>query len=330
MFCENKYLKMIRKNNILINFNLEHHIERHYEIESDKSIWLQHINVEEEFFEDRLSHCLKIEQDSPFEEFLLEEFGLENAQEEFDFLKNVTFTNFFKSSNVDVPRCFRKTKTIRRPINEVEILKLNNYLMRHGKRSKTFKFLSNSLNTSFDKYIDENRFEFLTYPNWKELFLTLNYMSYSSSKYQIFNRSSIEFDNYGYKLLPEGSHLNFKWLLNPVIVDNIYNMLPMFSFYIYKVDKKIFKNTRGKSGKFTFIWKYVAQYKRSFLVMHWLMKEMRLKPGRSLQNRVDGAIESLVFTPKKTWIWKVKKFSHNYVYYNCRKSLAETYRTSKS
>jgi hypothetical protein len=28
---------------------------------------------------------------------------------------------------------------------------------------------------------------------------------------------------------------------------------PMFSFYIYKVDKKIFKNTRGKSGKYTFI-----------------------------------------------------------------------------
>jgi hypothetical protein len=75
-------------------------------------------------------------------------------------------------------------------------------------------------------------------------------------------------------------------------------MLPMFSFYIYKVDKKIFKNTRGKSGKFTFI--YVSQYKRNFLVMHWLMKELRLKPGRSLQNRVDATIDSLVFSPKKT------------------------------
>jgi hypothetical protein len=107
-------------------------------------------------------------------------------------------------------------------------------------------------------------------------------------------------------------------------------MLPMFAFYVYKVDKKIFKNTRGKSGKFTFIWKYISQYKRNFLVMHWLMKELRLKPGRSLQNRVDATIDTLVFTPQKTWIWKVKKFSHNYVYYNCRKSLAETYRTSKN
>jgi hypothetical protein len=316
--------------NILLNLNLEHHIERHYEIETNRSIWLQHIDVEEEFFEDRLDHCLKIPEDNPFNEFILEEFGLENAKDDFEYLQNTTFTNFFKASNVDVPRCFKKTKTIRRSINEVEILKLNNYLMRQGKRAKTFKFLSNSINTSFNNYIDSNKIEYNSWPNWKQLFVTLNYMSYQSNYYSIYNRSGVEFDNYGYQIIPEGSHINFKWLLNPIIVDNIDKMLPMFSFYIYKVDKKIFKNTRGKSGKFTFIWKYVSQYKRNFLVMHWLMKELRLKPGRSLQNRVDATIDSLVFSPKKTWIWKVKKFSYNYVYYNCRKSLADTYRTVKN
>jgi len=321
---------MPKINNLLLNLNFEHHIDWHYEIESHRSEWLQHMPVEEEFFEDRLNHCLKIPQDSLFQEFLLEEFGSENAEEDFDYLSNTTFTNFFKSSSVDVPRCFRKTKTIRRPINEVEILKLNNYLMRQGKRSKTFKFLARSLNKSFDNYVSTNRSEFKTFPNWKELFLTLNYVSYNSSNYRTFNRTGFEFDNYGYQILPEGNHINFKWLFNPVIVSNIEMMLPMFSFYIYKVDKKIFKNTRGKSGKFTFIWKYVAQYKRTFLAMHWLMKELRMKPGRSLQNRVDATIDSLVFTPKKTWIWKVKRFSHSYVYYNCRKSLAENYRTSKS
>jgi hypothetical protein len=51
--------------------------------------------VEEEFFEDRLLHCLKVPQDFIFDEFLLEEFGLENAEEDFEYLKNVTFTNFF-------------------------------------------------------------------------------------------------------------------------------------------------------------------------------------------------------------------------------------------
>jgi hypothetical protein len=35
----------------------------------------------------------------------------------------------------------------------------------------------------------------------------------------------------------------------------------------------------------------------------------------------------MVYSPKTTWIYKVKKFSHNYVYRNSRKTLAETYRT---
>lgn len=166
--------------------------------------------LKKNFFEDRLSHCLKVPQDFIFEEFLLEEFGLENAKEDFEYLKNITFTNFFKSSNVDVPRCFRRTKTIRRPINEVEILKLNNYLMRQGKRAKTFKFLSRSINKSFNDYITANRGEYSNEPNWKQLFITLNYMSYNNNKYRLYNREGLEFDNYGYQLTSEGSHINFK------------------------------------------------------------------------------------------------------------------------
>jgi hypothetical protein len=38
-----------------------------------------------------------------------------------------------------------------------------------------------------------------------------------------------------------------------IIFKHLLKLEPTFSFYIYKVDKKIFKNTRGKSGKFTFI-----------------------------------------------------------------------------
>jgi len=151
-----------------------------------------------------------VPQDFIFEEFLLEEFGLENAKEDFEYLKNVTFTNFFKSSNVDVPRCFRRTKTIRRPVNEVEILKLNNDLMRQGKRAKTFKFLSRSINKSFNDYITANRGEYSNEPNWKQLFITLNYMSYNNNKYRLYNREGLEFDNYGYQLTSEGSHINFK------------------------------------------------------------------------------------------------------------------------
>jgi hypothetical protein len=31
------------------------------------------------------------------------------------------------------------------------------------------------------------------------------------------------------------------------------SLKPLFYFYIYKVDKQIYKNSRGKSGKYTFL-----------------------------------------------------------------------------
>ena len=238
------------KNNLLITLNPDHNIGHHYEIESNKNSFLQYMDFDKKFFEQRLDHCLLIPQNTIFNEFMLEEFSKENSKDEFEYLSNITFTNFFKSSNVDVPRCFKRTKTIRRPINEIEILKLNNYLMRQGKRYKTFKFLAKSMNQTFNSYINENIKEFNEEPDWKQLFLTLNFLTKSKRNYQIYSRKGFEFDNYGYQLTPEGSHINFKLLLNPVILNNIYDMLPMFSFYVYKVDKKIFKNTRGKSGKF--------------------------------------------------------------------------------
>jgi len=37
------------------------------------------------------------------------------------------------------------------------------------------------------------------------------------------------------------------------LMKNINQLLPLFNFYIYKVDKRIYKNTRGRSGKYTFI-----------------------------------------------------------------------------
>ena len=59
--------------------------------------------------------------------------------------------------------------------------------------------------------------------------------------------------SYNNRLISLGKRIDADWSFEALILQNVFKMLPMFSFYIYKVDKKIFKNTRGKSGKFTFI-----------------------------------------------------------------------------
>jgi hypothetical protein len=82
---------------------------------------------------------------------------------------------------------------------------------------------------------------------------------------------------YAVKRLDLTSHAFFKnaelvkldeFKINDMLAQIFKRFNYLFSFYIYKVDKKIYKNSRGKSGKHTFVWKYIAPYKRNLLIMH--------------------------------------------------------------
>lgn len=132
---------------VFITRNIEHHIERHYEIESDKNYILQELEVGEEFYEDRLNHCFGTMETVEFVDVLLDHYGEHEAIDDFEYLNESTFTSFFRYNAIDVPRCFRKTKSVKRPINQIDLLKLNNYLMRDGKRLKVFTALADTIQT---------------------------------------------------------------------------------------------------------------------------------------------------------------------------------------
>ena len=192
---------------------------------------------------------------------------------------------------------------------------------------QNLKWLLNSLHHEFNNpQTLLNRTVKTTY-SWKNLFLILNFSTKSDTHVRTFPLISKENTNFNHMLTKTHKLILPIWNMNSWFFKYVYSNLPLFAFYIYKVDKKIFKNTRGKSGKFTFIWKYVTPYKRMFLVMHWLAKELRIKPGKNLQQRLTSIIHDITYNPKTTWINKVKKFSHNYIYKNSRHALAENYRT---
>jgi hypothetical protein len=46
---------------------------------------------------------------------------------------------------------------------------------------------------------------------------------------------------------------NSDYTINNILDQNFKKFNYLFSFYIYKVDKQIYKNSRGKSGKYTFV-----------------------------------------------------------------------------
>jgi len=198
--------------------------------------------------------------------------------------------------------------------------------MRDGKRYKSLYLLNQTLFNLSSEFKDLKYIITKTKYSWKDFYLTYNHLALSNT-YNVLDFERLEVSDFG--------NLHYKYIkdivtnvhLKTILFRNIHTLLPMFSFYIYKVDKQIFKNTRGKSGKYTFIWKYVTQYKRIFLVMYWLLKELRMMPGRTLRDRLRAILYTFIFRPNKTWIHKIKKFSNNYVYRNCRHTLAENYRT---
>jgi len=306
--------------------NIEHTVNFYYGLESNLPYRIQHTSFTgAKLKEHILDPWVTIRST---ESFLEKEdvYGIYEVEDDFEYLRRSTFYDFFSNNKVDVPQFFRKTISVKRKINELPILKFTNYLMRHGKRYKTLKLILHAMFELQNQYPALKKVVYHTSGSWKDIFiihdslrLKLDYAELSSTDYDT--------TTYGNVRMPLRKAIKTNWFYKTFLLRNLTEMLPIFSFYIYKVDKQVFKNTRGKSGKYTFIWKYVTPYKRPFLVMFWLMKELKVAPGRAINERLLYMLQTFLFKPQSTWMWRVKKFSANYVYRNCRKSLAEYYRT---
>lgn len=316
-------------NQIFIHKNIEHHIERHFETKNKQSDFLQYINCGDEFFKKRLFLLVDVQETEAFSNLVMDEYGLDEITDDYEYLSNSLFTNFFKYNGVDIPKCFKKTKSMLNSKNELPVLKFLHFLMRDGQKLKSSVILQKSINLYLKSH-KQAYFKNLggNFNNWRSVYLSLNFLNYTDKKYAHIQPFQNDVLNYNNRLDKNAKFIGSEWNIISVIFRNLPKLEPMFSFYIYRVDKKIFKNTRGKSGKFTFIWKYIAPYKRNFLVFSWLIRELRLKSGKNLILRLYDLISTLSLDYKRTWIYRVRKFSHNYVYKNCRRTLAESYITS--
>lgn len=234
--------------------------------------------------------------------------------------------SFFRDLSIRTPYILNQTKSLKRSNNNTDLLKLSTRLARSGKKITAIQLLSKSI---FLILLDIKRnflpfYKFLTFKNF--LFLTsVSYFNKSSLTrlIKIFD-VNFNYDNFIFK----DELTKFEDFLPQNLINTSFKKFDLlFSFYIYKVDKKIFKNSRGRSGKYTFVWKYVAPYKRRVLISHWLMKEVRVAPGKKLKERVHHIFKKFILSPKETLAWKVNKFSTNYVYYHLRKSLGESCKT---
>jgi hypothetical protein len=226
--------------------------------------------------------------------------GIQNSmRNDFRYLTFNLFKLFFSNSKVDIPKALLNLDALTRSSNQITTFKFNNYLMSSGNFIKSLLQLNLAWNDSINNLRNDSI-------NW----------------YFIYNQiNSNE--------LSKLNNIKLTTSINQFLTTFIRKAQPIFSLYVYKISKNIYKNTRGKSGKFMFIWKYVPTYKRLFIVTSWLIKELRVLPQRKLRLRLEQLILHMSQSPLKTWAHRVKFFSYHYVYRSCKKTLAATYTSVK-
>jgi len=251
---------------------------------------------------------------------------------DFLYLRNSSFINFFINNLIDVPICFKKSQSLRTKNFELPILKFCTFLMKKGKKEKIFNILFKAFRIFF-KNLKKNKIllnkKDLTWLNFF-YFISNTMWNYNDNDLLKLNFNSdlnlnLSYDNI---LLNNEKMINNSFFLKNYLYFLISKISPVFSYFIYSVDKNIRKFSRGKSGKYTFIWKYVAPYKRTQLSMRWIVKDIKFFQSKKFQDRLINTFDNLMISPEKSFAWKSKIFSHNYVFKNFRKSLMNSLRTT--
>lgn len=275
----------------------------------------------------------------------------------FFFLRRSSFINFFVNNLIDTPNCFKKIKSLRRRNYELPILKLINFLTKSGKREQFqlffFKALSSFYSTKqnlvnyknvrpekkdkilYDILNPETNFSFFknfSY-NWVNFYLILhNLFAYYNEKsaISVILDNTFRYDlNYKNVFYNDGKLINHDCYTKHFLLNKLTIALPIFTFFIYNVDKNVKKYSRGKSGKYSFVWKYISSYKRLYVTMKLIVKDIKFANGRKITDRIRNTLFTIFSEPKKSFIWKSKIFSYNYVFKNYRKTLMKTLKTNK-
>lgn len=309
------------------------------------------------------------------------EYFSQNYLQNFFFIRKFSFINFFLNNLVDVPICFKKSKSLKTKNFELPLLKLSNFFMRKGKREKILRFIFLSLKNLFLK-LKNNGFIKDTFNfSWLDTYLTLNEISFQkkddrkdkistflidtetervelknylatklnssdendfwnvknidkiyeidfTSDKKVLNEKKLNYKvNFQTDIINTGKLPNFEFFTKTFLINNLAKLSPIFSFFIYSVDKNIRKFSRGKSGKYSFVWKYIAPYKRLQLGMRLFSKDVKFYPHKKYQDRLLNSFHLLINEHQKTNAWKIKNFSYNFVFKNFRKSLMVSLKT---
>jgi hypothetical protein len=242
----------------------------------------------------------------------------------FLFLTRSTITSFFTSNLIDIPISLKTSSSLFYKAFELPLLRFTNYLMRGGLRGPSLKSFTQSMFWFSKTWLDLH-----TSSVQQFTFLNLyHFLNYTTSLKQ--NSSQARLNPTGTVLV--GGHL---WGANTILPQTNFsfkNLLlkelmkfnPLFNFYIEKVDKTIRKNSRNKTDKLKLIWKFVPIYKRLYVTMTWLLKDLKFQKSKRFSIRLLKVLELIFTNPQLSFISKLKNFIHFYVFKNFKQTLLQT------
>lgn len=129
---------------ILVKHLFESHVELHYKEKPSGKTYLQYLSLSDKFYREKIDACSGFAFKDEYIDNLYSSYSLYTPNNEFNFLKTNSFNTFFSLCHIDIPKCFTRSKSLKRFSNEVALLKFNNYFMRNGERYKSFRFFTQS------------------------------------------------------------------------------------------------------------------------------------------------------------------------------------------
>jgi len=247
----------------------------------------------------------------------------------FFFRRVSTMRSFFVSQRVDIPRCLQKSTSLYNLTFETPVKKFSNFIMNSGKHFSTWKAVSSVFKLLFYYPLRVSSSNFLQGLVPTHTILD-NLLIQSDLGFFKPNLGSSELKQLNKNCLLKLHHFHLKSVLNPlrVLFQKLRQSPPIFSFYIRRVDKNIRKNTRGKSGKYLIIWKYVPEYKRIYISLRWFLKDLKFQKMKGFKSKLQNLFTNLFISPEQSFLIRLRKFVHNFVFYNFKKSLVQNLRST--
>ena len=251
--------------------------------------------------------------------------------------RQTTLSSFFAMQMVDIPAPFLKLKSLFSLTARLPKHKLVTLLMRHGQRHRIVTSYSRSLQRLSSEFWALRTQQTSNY-SWQYIYTIFNQVAFlsqlniskqSSNAVRLANSVTGSYpttylnphttSNY---TVASGDHLQH------VLFEEFEKFIPLFSFFLTKVDKQKRKHSRGKSGKYQVIWKYVPRYKRLLTVLRWLSKDTKFQRAKTIEAKLYQSLRSFLFDNQSHLIPQLRRFVHSFVFQHHRKTLVRTLKAS--